>query len=768
MSTFDIISPEGYPVFLADLPNIQGAGKPFHQLVRDEQSLQKFIATHDKPGRAIYHTVAILKEAWRCKETVVGTRWIWAETDFKDHPNITPEDILRRIHQSPRRPNMVVFSGHGLHEYWRLSEMIDARIGSGAQKELEEVLRLAAGYVGGDSQVAEAARLMRLPGSHNTRFEGENILVEIVHLDELSWELDDLRDFFLEARPILPPPVKPEKKSGNGAAHDEPPEWKPVDVEAATETVSYGDPDHSINATYKKVAGARLRRGDHPDEVLNGLVDMAMAESGRLGKNWSRDDEVRGMRKRILSTYNNLLLKGWDAATMGIPSWLPGELHQQWMNAVLTGKRPVIGFNRAGFIVKTEATRSQGTQQGKEGETPQAEAPQAEAPQAEAPQQEPPGKEEPQPPPPKYRFKLLRYCDLRPGVSDEDYLIDELLPAEGIVVVWGKFKSLKTFVMYDMMLHVAKGWEYRGRATRQGTVVYCAFEGAHGFPKRTEAQRRHYKFDDDVPLYVMAYPTNLIKDHTRLIAEIRHQLQGPDETGAADGTLAVFVLDTLNRSLVGSEGKDADMAAYIAAASAIREAFRCLVIIVHHCGWDETRPRGHSSLPGAVDGQFAITREGDAVTLLVELLRDGPEGAEIHSMVKTVEVGVDAQGKVLTSLAVVPTTGLPKSSKLLWPKGLEVLRKALATALHTRGEDHQFGILQPLVRAVSMEHVRTEFNATYAAKGDTPAQRADSKKHAFKRKLDKAQQLELIGLRETEGGIEMVWFPTPDATEADQ
>jgi RecA-family ATPase len=53
-------------------------------------------------------------------------------------------------------------------------------------------------------------------------------------------------------------------------------------------------------------------------------------------------------------------------------------------------------------------------------------------------------------------------------------------------------------------------------------------------------------------------------------------------------------LDTLNRSLRGSESSDEDMTAYIRATDAIREAFDCTVVIVHHCGIDGTRPRGHT------------------------------------------------------------------------------------------------------------------------------------------------------------------------------
>jgi RecA-family ATPase len=69
------------------------------------------------------------------------------------------------------------------------------------------------------------------------------------------------------------------------------------------------------------------------------------------------------------------------------------------------------------------------------------------------------------------------------------------------------------------------------------------------------------------------------------------------------------VLDTLNRSLGGSESSDEDMSAYVVRASdAIRDEFDCVVPIVHHCGIDGTRPRGHTSLTGAADAQVAVKR----------------------------------------------------------------------------------------------------------------------------------------------------------------
>ena len=92
------------------------------------------------------------------------------------------------------------------------------------------------------------------------------------------------------------------------------------------------------------------------------------------------------------------------------------------------------------------------------------------------------------------------------------------------------------------------------------------------------------------------------------------------------------MLDTLNRSLNGSESNDKDMAQYIRAADAIREAFDCVVIIVHHCGVEGTRPRGHTSLTGAADAQLAVSRDADEnVIVKVEWMKDGAEGDVIAS-----------------------------------------------------------------------------------------------------------------------------------------
>ena len=207
-TTFEVLSPDGSPIFLASLPNERGGGKPHHQYVRDDAELQKFLTERDGPGWAIYHTAAILKEeTWRNKENVRGTLYVWGETDFKDHKDISEQEIVRRLDSIPLRPTFSVFSGHGIHLYWGLKEEEDASPGEG-QRRIEDVLRLIANYIGGDPHVAETARLLRLPGSHNSRNPGESLPVTLQDVDlSRRYDLSELRDFLLEAYPIMPAPT---------------------------------------------------------------------------------------------------------------------------------------------------------------------------------------------------------------------------------------------------------------------------------------------------------------------------------------------------------------------------------------------------------------------------------------------------------------------------------------------------------------------------------------------------------------------------------
>jgi hypothetical protein len=232
------------------------------------------------------------------------------------------------------------------------------------------------------------------------------------------------------------------------------------------------------------------------------------------------------------------------------------------------------------------------------------------------------------------------------------YLVKGIIPRVGLTVAWGPPKCGKSFWTFDAMMHVALGWKYRGRRVLQGTVVYCAFEGQIGMEARIEAFRQRSLADhpDKVPFYLVPVTLDLVRDHKALVAAIKDKL-------GVEKPVAV-TLDTLNRSIKGSESSDEDMTAYVNAADVIRAAFDCAVVIVHHCGVDGTRPRGHTSLTGTADAQLAVKRDAaNNVVVTVEWMKDGPEGETITSRLEAVEVGIDEDTGPITSCVVVPVEG---------------------------------------------------------------------------------------------------------------
>jgi AAA domain len=246
-------------------------------------------------------------------------------------------------------------------------------------------------------------------------------------------------------------------------------------------------------------------------------------------------------------------------------------------------------------------------------------------------------------------FPLQAFENIRLDSERRGYLVKGLIASMGLAVIWGPPKCGKSFWAADLGMHIALGWDYRGHKVQQASVVYVALEGRHGFPARIEAFRRHHGVES-APFYLLSSSLDLVAKSGQLIASIKAQL----------GTAlpGVLFLDTLNRSLVGSESKDEDMARFLAAAEKVAQELSCAVVIVHHCGIDATRPRGHTSLSGAVESQLKVERAGSGeVIVTVELAKDFAEGTEIASRFERVELGTDADGDPVTSLVVLPVEG---------------------------------------------------------------------------------------------------------------
>jgi len=332
------------------------------------------------------------------------------------------------------------------------------------------------------------------------------------------------------------------------------------------------------------------------------------------------------------------------------------------------------------------------------------------------------------------RFKLVPFRNLKLG-SASSYAVKRIIPRIGMVLVWGPPKCGKSFWTFDLAMHLALDVEYRGYRVNGGPVAYLAFEGGDGFRARAEAYRRAHDVDGlDIPFYLITTALDLVGEHSELIAAIRSQL-------GSEAPVAV-VLDTLNRSLRGSESSDEDMAAYVRAADAIRDAFRCAVIVVHHCGHDANRPRGHSALLGAVDAQISVTRDGaDNIVATVERMKDGPEGTTIVSRLEQVDLGLDEDGDALTSCIIVPSEAGPEPPARPLTGINKIAFDALIRAVLDAGDQPPASNhIPPGMKAVSVELWREYF---YNLR---PDEAAEAKKKSFQRARDNLQSRSIIGV----------------------
>jgi hypothetical protein len=98
---------------------------------------------------------------------------LWADVD-----NVTPEEGYAQLISAPVPPSIVVRSGGGMHGYWLLNQ--PAVITPETKGDFKRALHGLALKVGGDVVARDMARIMRLPGTVNTKPGRNGALCEVL------------------------------------------------------------------------------------------------------------------------------------------------------------------------------------------------------------------------------------------------------------------------------------------------------------------------------------------------------------------------------------------------------------------------------------------------------------------------------------------------------------------------------------------------------------------------------------------------------------
>ena len=240
-------------------------------MTRDLAAVIKFIAQWDIAGRATYFCSATLKprtdwiarepgESPRCEDNIGEIVGLHCDIDFTN-VTVAPAEVLRILKNLPCAPTIIVNSGHGLHGYWLFKEPIGTELGTDITNRIITARIKLAAVLAGDA-VQDLPRLMRLPGSHNTK-GGAPIEVTVEELSgNRRYDLEELETWLAAQSQLLDRIGGNLKPNGNGVAM--PPEhW--------LELVTGGTLNGNRNTQTASLAGHLLRHYVDPRVVL-GLI----------------------------------------------------------------------------------------------------------------------------------------------------------------------------------------------------------------------------------------------------------------------------------------------------------------------------------------------------------------------------------------------------------------------------------------------------------------------------------------------------------------
>lgn len=366
--------------------------------------------------------------------------------------------------------------------------------------------------------------------------------------------------------------------------------------------------------------------------------------------------------------------------------------------------------------------------------------------------------------PPKFGFQRLddlvvnRKCN---------WLIKDVMPARGTMIMYGAPGSGKSFLALDAALHLACGEDWLGHRVRKPAgVVYVAAEGCEGFRHRAVAARDRMGMRSSVPFALITAMPDLGTRGSEDCNVLRDEVVRQSEEAGFRPALIVF--DTLSRCMGNlDESRSEDMNLLVRRLSILGDGLGASVLVVHHSGKDASRGiRGSSTLPGAADAIFFVSRdpETDARTFSVEKMKDGRDGTSQEFSLAPVDLGPDEDGDPITSCVVEPGRGdgVPKSGTGAPTAGSVTSRPAerplavavaVATLSKEEGREAPAGSSAPTgVLVVDEARMREQLrNLSFVSKSKTP----DVARVTMTRAVDSAVERGWIG-RSDDG--KLVWL----------
>lgn len=198
-------------------------------------------------------------------------------------------------------------------------------------------------------------------------------------------------------------------------------------------------------------------------------------------------------------------------------------------------------------------------------------------------------------------FPRLDWHALWADESEEEWIIEPLLPARRLVALYSPPKVGKSLLMLELAVAVARAEMVLGvTPDRPRKVLYVDFENDPKGDVRTRLVAMGYGPGDLDNLYYLSFPTLAALDTT----EGGRQLMAVIETYACE----VVVIDTVSRAIKGEENENDTWLAFYRHTGKALKSKGIALIRLDHSGKDETKgQRGGSAKSGDVDAVWRMS-----------------------------------------------------------------------------------------------------------------------------------------------------------------
>jgi AAA domain/Bifunctional DNA primase/polymerase, N-terminal len=200
------------------------------------------------------------------------------------------------------------------------------------------------------------------------------------------------------------------------------------------------------------------------------------------------------------------------------------------------------------------------------------------------------------------------------------WIVPDRIPA-GFTVAYSMPKRGKSFYFMDLALAIACGAPFYGLDVGPARkVLYIAAEGggAQVYQRMARIIRKR-KLDES-----LAEANCLVIDST-VTLDKSGSVNEMAKLAAPFGPFSLVIVDTLARCMDGDENQTKEMNTAIKGCDSIRAQLVCDLILLHHQGWANVRPRGALTLFAALDCliKFERDKKTKGVTVVtVEEMRD--------------------------------------------------------------------------------------------------------------------------------------------------